>query len=217
MGTNEAMLTEAVLLKSTEQIRQMRSVYQHLYGVGMDRAIKDDLSFQTKDFFVMALEADKQPEYVPIDPLYAQSSAETIYNATLNRIGTKERDVCRILARANVSQIRAINYEFTRFHGPLVDCIKSEFSGHMRDALLFIVEGALDPVNRDARLLEQAMKGLGTKDDLLIMRLVRCHWNRIHMESVKNAYQQRYGKSLLKRVHGETSGNYRQFLEALIE
>ena len=48
--------------------------------------------------------------------------------------------------------------------------IQSEFSGHMRDALLHIArkfEGDGDGVQRDADLLEAAMAGMGTKDERL--------------------------------------------------
>ena len=57
---------------------------------------------------------------------------------------------------------------------------------------------------------------LGTKDDLLIMRVVRIHWDRAHLENVKRAYQQMYKRDLIKRIHGETSGDYRSMLETLV-
>lgn len=216
MGTNEAMLTEAVMGKTTVQLQQMRHLYQQRYGTSMDKAIRDDLSMKTEKLFTMALEARKPEEHIPATPQQAQADAVAIYKATKGRIGTDELAVCRIFTQSNVAQLKAIVYEYERQHGSLVECIKKEFSGHMRDALLFILEGAIDPVRRDAVLLEMSMKGLGTKDDLLIMRVVRCHWNRIHMESVKNAYKNLYKRSLADRIKGETSGHYREMLLALV-
>lgn len=98
--------------------------------------------------------------------------------------------------------------------------IKSEFSGHMEDALLFIVNSALPGppgVSRDAQLIEDAMAGMGTKDERLIYRIMRAHWNRMHFEEVKRAFASTQSKKGLKsRVDGETSGDYKRFLLAII-
>jgi annexin A7/11 len=84
----------------------------------------------------------------------------------------------------------------------------------MEDALLHIIRGATDPVMRDAMLLEETMKGMGTKDSLLINRVVRFHWDREHMRQVKVAYQKKYGKSLVSRIKSETKGDYERLLVA---
>ncbi|KAI9669593.1 MAG: hypothetical protein M1817_004636 [Caeruleum heppii] len=93
----------------------------------------------------------------------------------------------------------------------------TEFSGHMEDALLMIVRGGMDRAMRDAMLLEEAMKGAGTKDDLLVNRIVRYHWDRNHMNQVKGAYRHRYGKELASRIRGETRGDYEKLMLACIE
>jgi annexin A7/11 len=93
----------------------------------------------------------------------------------------------------------------------------SEFSGHMKDALIYIArysENDGQGIQRDAELLEAAMSGMGTKDERLIWRIVRLHWNRPRFEAVKQAYQGLYGKSLRKRVEGETTGKYEVSLRA---
>lgn len=48
-----------------------------------------------------------------------------------------------------------------------------EFSGHMEDALLFQLRSAVDKYMHQAQLLEDAMAGAGTKDYLLVSRVVR--------------------------------------------
>ena len=87
-----------------------------------------------------------------------------------------------------------------------------EFSGHMEDALLFQLRNATDKYMHAAKLLEDSMAGMGTKDHLLISRTIRYHWDRNTLNKVKGAYQKRYGKSLGSRIKGETSGDYRKAL-----
>jgi len=88
----------------------------------------------------------------------------------------------------------------------------------MREVLLYVVEGALDPMGRDATLIEKAMEGAGTKDEQLSYRLIRAYWKgRPYFEGVKAAYQNKYHKSIIKRVKGETSGDYERLLVAILE
>lgn len=84
----------------------------------------------------------------------------------------------------------------------------------MKDALLMQLRGGMDRAMRDATLLEDAMKGMGTKDRLLVNRIVRYHWNGDHMNQVKGAYRHKYKQELATRVRGETSGDYQRLMVA---
>lgn len=86
----------------------------------------------------------------------------------------------------------------------------------MEEALLFQLRYATDKYMHAAALLEAAMAGLGTKDQLLVARVVRYHWNRTEMDNIKGAYQQRYRQSLASRIKGETSGDYEKLMLACI-
>lgn len=83
----------------------------------------------------------------------------------------------------------------------------------MKEALLLQFARATDRAMSDATQLEDAMKGMGTKDELLVQRVVRAHWNRQHLEQVKGAYRHKFKTDLVQRVKGETSGNYRELME----
>jgi annexin A7/11 len=94
--------------------------------------------------------------------------------------------------------------------------ISKEFSGHMEQALVEMVRVACDPAMRDAIRLEETMAGPGTKDEMLVARLVSMHWDRAHMQQIKGAYKHRYKRDLVDRIKGETSGNYERLLVAMI-
>ena len=86
----------------------------------------------------------------------------------------------------------------------------------MEDALLFQLRHAMDKYMHQASLLEDAMAGIGTKDLLLVSRVVRLHWDRANMANVRSAYEKRYGTNLGKRIKSETGGDYRQLMLACI-
>lgn len=87
----------------------------------------------------------------------------------------------------------------------------------MEDALLFQLRQAVDKYMHAAKLLEDAMAGMGTKDFLLLTRVIRFHWDANELANIKGAYQQKYRRSLADRVKGETSGDYGRLLVACIE
>jgi annexin A7/11 len=86
----------------------------------------------------------------------------------------------------------------------------------MEDALLFQLRRGMDKYMHQAALLEDAMAGLGTRDLLLVSRVVRFHWDRNNMANVRGAYEKRYRTNLAGRIRGETGGDYQQLLLACI-
>jgi len=86
----------------------------------------------------------------------------------------------------------------------------------MEDALLYQLRHGLDKYMHQAQLLEDAMAGMGTKDLLLVSRVVRSHWDRSNMANVRGAYEKRYHRNLASRIKGETSGDYERLMLACI-
>ena len=87
----------------------------------------------------------------------------------------------------------------------------------MESALLYQLNTATDKAMRDALLIEASMKGFGTKDHLLVARIVKSHWDPRHMGQVKGAYQHAFGKSLVSRIDGDTSGDYKALMIKCVE
>jgi hypothetical protein len=86
-------------------------------------------------------------------------------------------------------------------------------------AVAFVLKGAMNKPQRDAKLLEACMKGIGTNDTRLIARMIRVHYDSDprHMLFVKEVYQQRYGRTLAERVKKDTKGAYRHLLLKIVE
>ena len=74
-------------------------------------------------------------------------------------------------------------------------------------------------LSRDKALVVnlEHIKCIITKDEILIQRVVRCHWDRNFMNAVSNAYKQVYKKDLVKRIEGETRGDYEKLMVACVK
>ncbi|KAL2758900.1 hypothetical protein ACRALDRAFT_1080537 [Sodiomyces alcalophilus JCM 7366] len=216
-GTKEVVLNDVLLGRSNADLRAIRQAYGTAFRRSLDDDVRGDLSMKTKRHFDMVLSATRAEDAAPVVPAQVDQDVMDLYRATEGKLGTDEMIVCSILTSRNDNQIRAIAHAYEqKFRKSLEQVIKSEFSGHMEDALLFQLRHGMDKYMHAAKLLEDAMKGLGTKDHLLVSRVVRFHWDKNFLSNVLGAYQQRYGKTLAKRIYGETSGDYRLLMLACI-
>jgi annexin A7/11 len=69
--------------------------------------------------------------------------------------------------------------------------------------------------NRDAEELRYAMKGLGTDDSKLINIVTKRHPHEL--QTIRNTYRTKFNRDLIPDIHAETSGDYREVLEALFQ
>ncbi|RYO90928.1 hypothetical protein DL764_008360 [Monosporascus ibericus] len=216
-GTNEDVLNDVLLGRSNADMHAIKSMYQREFGRSLEADVRGDLSLKTEQHFMIVLGASRAEESAPVVPQAIDQEVQEIYRATEGKTGTDEILVCSILSTRSDSQIRAINDSYERqFRKRLEDVIRKEFSGHMKDALLYQLRSAINKPAHAAKTLEDAMAGLGTKDHLLVSRVVRYHWDQRFMADVKRVYQDRYRTSLASRIKGETSGDYEKLMLACI-
>ncbi|KAL2141878.1 hypothetical protein VTI28DRAFT_1861 [Corynascus sepedonium] len=217
VGTKEKALNDVLLGRSNADINAIKSEYHRVFHRRLEDDVRGDLSMKTERHFMIVLQAQRAEDSAPIVKADIDRDINDLYNATEGKIGTDEIKVCSILSTRNDNQLRAIAYEYQqKFARNLEDVIRKEFSGHMEDALLFQLRSAVDKYMHHATLLEDAMAGAGTKDYLLVSRVIRYHWDRNHMVNVRAAYEKRYHRSLASRIKGETSGDYERLLLACI-
>jgi len=222
-GTNETILTEVLLARSPADLRLLSSTYSQKYRKELVDAVRGDLSGKTERMFTMALKASPPPETAPVDQQQVMRDVDALYKAAQGKIGTDEIAFCEVIVNRSQPHLTAICAAYANKYRSLTKVIKSEFSGHMRAGLLYIVEGAKPKhasdgrgVWRDAKLLEKAMAGFGTQDAVLVWRILRAQWDPARMQAIRNAYKRRFGKTLEARVAGETSGAYKKLLVTLV-
>lgn len=219
LGTKEKMLNDVLLARSNADLNAIKAHYQQMYKKPLESDVRGDLSMKTERLFSMVLAARRQEESAPVIPQQIDQAIRDLYGATEgNKVGADQMTVCSILTSHSDGQIRAISHAYQqKYHRALGDVIKKSFSGHMEDALIFILSAAEDKAKHDADLLEDAMKGAGTKDELLVNRVVMIHWDRQRLSQCKAAYKHFHHKELRSRIQGETRGDYEKLMVACVD
>ena len=218
IGTKEEFLDEVLLGRSNADINAIKQKYQELFQRPLQRDLQGDLSAGTEQMYDMIIAARRAEDSHPVIPHEIEQAVTELQAAMGGFVGKNVPQVCQILTSKNDAQLKAIAQSYQqRFHKSLDSIIKSAFSGLMEDALRLLLHRATNRPEAEAVRLEETMAGLGTKDDLLVQRVVRCHWDRNFMNQVYNAYKQVYKKDLVKRIEGETRGDYEKLMVACVK
>lgn len=150
--------------------------------------------------------------YAPPPSYDGVSDAEALHKS-MKGIGTDDKTLSTIMATRTREQLQVVKKVFhQKFGKSLADWIKGDTSGHYRDLLLALAE---DKAEYDASLVRQAIKGLGTNDDLL--RHVICTRTNGELKAMAEAYTRLYKTTVEKDVTGDTSGDYKELLLAILK
>lgn len=213
MGTDEDALVETLCGRSNAEIYAIKQAYGLKFRRDLEREVANDLSGHMKRLFVAMVQGqrDETGQILNVD-----ADVEALYKAGAGKMGTDESTFIMIFCTRSDRHLVAVFDAYTQKHNKTMDkVIKSEFSGDMEKALLAMFRSIQNRPHFLADCFEKSMAGLGTKDSKLIRLTVRCRHPQL-MAQVKQAYLARYGKSLHKRVDGETSGDYRKLLLTII-
>jgi annexin A7/11 len=125
-----------------------------------------------------------------------------------------EEKIIKIITNRTNEQRQQIKTEYNKlYNSDLIKDLQKELSGHFEDVVVALF---YHPIDYDCFQLRKAVKGLGTDEDALIEILATRTPQEI--EQIKQRYSEMYpGRSLVKDVESDTSGNFRKILVALLE
>jgi annexin A7/11 len=116
--------------------------------------------------------------------------------------GTDEKTLIRVLSTKDAYQVDMLRKRYSDLfkQRALIKDIQSETSGWFEEGLCALVRG---PLHQDVHLLENAMRGLGTKEkvlnDVLLGR------SNADMRAIKDTYKSTFRRSLEADVKGDLS------------
>ncbi|XP_044271345.1 annexin B9-like isoform X2 [Tribolium madens] len=214
LGTDETVLIEVMCTLTNAEIRTIREAYHKTYNKNLESDLKGDTSGHFRRLMVSLCSAGRDESMV-VDHAAAISEAQALYEAGEKRWGTDESMFNMILCQRNHEHLKMVFQEYHRISGHDIEkAIKKEFSGDIEDGLLAVVRSIKNQPAFFAKCLHKSMKGLGTNDrDLIRLVITRCE---IDMGDIKREYIKNHGESLAAAIKGDTSGDYRRCLLALI-
>jgi len=205
-GTAEKYLIDVFAPATNEEIL---GLYQYDPQVITD--VLNDVS--SGNFSKVLREVLKGKRDNHVDEGQAEKDAERLYKAGEGKLGTDEDVFNDIFSHHGPNYLAKVDHYYSHKHKHTLEtAVKKETSGNYEDLLV----GLLKPkyVYYADRLFT-SMKGLGTDEHALnhIMGILDLH----ELKEVAKIFHQRHNKSLADFVKGDTSGDYRELLLALLD
>ena len=213
-GTDEDTLIEILSTRTNKDINLIKQKYLQLNGKSLEQDLSSDLSGDLQTVMLTLVSAFRSENPTP-NQAQCQQKADQLYKAGEKRLGTDEKIFYEILTQSSPQELRAIDAIYMQMHNHgLLTAIDKEFhSKNMKKLLQTIVYSNINPSEYFATRVNYAVKGLGTKDKLLMRILVTR--DEIDMPQIKEAYKRLYGKDMVKDIESDTHGDYKKLLVEL--
>ena len=153
-----------------------------------------------------------QAPMAPPSNFNPEEDCKILRNA-VHGLGTDEKAIINIIINRNMAQRQEIRRAYKACFGKdLIKRLQEDTSGNFKQVIKAMF---MTPAEYDAFCLYKAMKGLGTDEGVLI-EIIGTRNNQ-QLQEIKDVFQREYNNTLENWVKGDTSGNFRLLLIALLQ
>ena len=214
LGTDEDTLIEIIASRPPAILAQVKEKFNQKYKRDLEADVKSETSGTLRKLLIALLQCSRSTNTMPNEAQCA-AIADEIYKAGEAKLGTDESVFNKYFCSLSPHELAAVSREYHKKTGhTILQAIDKEFSGDSKKTLRTIVYATLSPSEYFATRVNYAVKGLGTKDHILIRVLVTR--SEIDMPQIKQYYKQLFGKDMYEDVKGDISGEYRNLMLGII-
>ena len=213
IGTNEDTLIEIICSRPPQVLKAIIAKFKEKYNRDLENDVKSETSGTLRKLLIALLQCSRSSNTNPNSVQCAQIAQE-IFSAGEKKLGTDESIFNKYFCTLSPYELAAVSREYHKLTGhTILQAIDKEFSGDSKKTLRTIVYASLSPSEYFATRVNDAIKGIGTKDHLLIRVLVSR--SEIDMPQIKQYYKQLYGKDMVADIKKDISGDYQSLMVGL--
>ena len=210
LGTNEDTLIEIITSRSPQQIQAIKACYQKKYSRDLEADIKKETSGTLQKILITLLQGSRSTNSHP-NQAQCQAIAKEIFDAGEAKLGTDESIFNKYFGTLSPYELACVAQHYHKLTGhTILDAIDKEMHGDSKKAYRTIVYATLSPSEYFATRVNEAIKGAGTKDRLLMRVLITR--DEIDMPTIKQYYKQLYGKDMVEAIRKDISGDYQKLM-----
>jgi hypothetical protein len=214
LGTNEDTLIEIIASRSAAQLAAIKAKFKEKYNRDLENDVKKETHGTLQHLLISLLQGSRSAN-TQVNQAQMAAVAQEIYQAGEAKLGTDESVFNKYFCTLSPYELASMAQQYHKLTGhTILQAIDKEFHGDSKKALRTIVYATLSPSEYFATRVNDAIKGWGTKDHLLIRILITR--DEIDMPQIKQYYKQLYGKDMVQAVKSDISGDYRTLMLGII-
>ena len=212
IGTDESQIIKIVCNRNSAQRQAIKKYYATAFGKDLVKQLKSELSGKLEDVVIGLFQTP------------AEYDATCLYHA-MKGIGTDEGVLVEIIGTRVNWQIKEIKEAFkTLYKKDLIKWVESETSGSFRKLLVSLLQGNRsenqmpDPnqCQQDAQALIRAGVGRWGTDEATFNKIFALR-SAYELRMISEFYEKQTGKTLIKSIDSEFSGDIQKLLEAVVK
>ena len=209
-GTNEDTLIEIIASRTPQQLAAIKAKFKEKYKRDLETDVKKETHGTLQHLLISLLQGSRSMN-TQVNQAQMAAVAQEIYKAGEAKLGTDESVFNKYFCSLSPYELAAMAQQYHKLTGhTILQAIDKEFHGDSKKALRTIVYATLSPSEYFATRVNDAIKGWGTKDHLLIRILITR--DEIDMPQIKQYYKQLYGKDMVQAVKSDISGDYQKLM-----
>ena len=200
-GTNEDTLIEIIASRTPQQLAAIKAKFKEKYKRDLETDVKKETHGTLQHLLISLLQGSRSMN-TQVNQAQMAAVAQEIYKAGEAKLGTDESVFNKYFCSLSPYELAAMAQQYHKLTGhTILQAIDKEFHGDSKKALRTIVYATLSPSEYFATRVNDAIKGWGTKDHLLIRILITR--DEIDMPQIKQYYKQLYGKDMVQAVKSD--------------
>ena len=213
IGTTEDTLIEIISSRSPQHMNAVKACYQKKYSRDLEADVKKETSGTLQKILITLLQGRRSVNTNPNQAQCAQIAKE-IFDAGESKMGTDESVFNKYFGTLSPYELACVAQHYHKLTGhTILDAIDKEMHGDSKKAYRTIVYATLSPSEYFATRVNDAIKGFGTKDQLLMRVLITR--DEIDMPQIKQYFKQLYGKDMVEAIKNDISGEYQKLMVEL--
>lgn len=214
IGTKEDALVEVMCTRTPDEMAKVKASYHEQYGKDLEGALKKETKGTFQRLLVSECSSLRQVGD-EVDEERAMADARAIFQAGKGQMGTDESVISEVLTTRSHAQLRATFKAYYELANEDIEkAIRREAMGHVQDGWLACVGIAKNMAEFYADGIHEALKGIGTRDSMLIRIIVSR--SEVDLGRIREVYTRKYGTPLEVSIKKNCSGYYCKMLEAIV-
>ena len=214
-GTNEDTLIEIISSRTPQQMAAVKACYQKKYSRDLETDVKKETSGTLQKILITLLQGKRSGNTAP-NQAQCAAIAKEIFDAGEAKLGTDESVFNKYFGTLSPYELACVAQNYHKQTGhTILDAIDKEMHGDSKKAYRTIVYATLSPSEYFATRVNDAIKGFGTNDQLLMRILISR--DEIDMPQIKQYYKQLYGKDMVAAIKSDISGDYQKLMIELCD